>query len=78
MGWQVHYRRGDKQFRAPAADRSTAVAVACILIRDGHDVVKLESISGETLETDEINAFAAVTPLRRWFRRASRLWYLKR
>jgi hypothetical protein len=54
MSWQVHYRRGDEQFRAPAADRSTAVAVACILIRDGHDVMKLESISGETIETDEI------------------------
>jgi hypothetical protein len=54
MDWQVHYRRGDQQFRAPAADRSTAVAVACILIGDGHDVVKLESTSGETIETDEI------------------------
>jgi hypothetical protein len=54
MNWQVHYRRGDQQFRAPAADRSTAVAVACILIGDGHDVVKLESTSGETIDTDEI------------------------
>jgi hypothetical protein len=54
MSWQVHYRRGVKQFRAPTADRSTAVAVACILIRDGHDVIKLESISGETIEPDEI------------------------
>jgi hypothetical protein len=54
MDWQVHYQRGDQQFRAPAADRSTAVAIACILIRDGHDVVKLESTSGETIETDEI------------------------
>ena len=53
MGWQVHYQRGDQQFRAPA-DRSTAIAVACILIRDGHDVVKLESIAGETIETDDI------------------------
>jgi hypothetical protein len=54
MDWQVHYQRGNQQFRAPAADRSTAVAIACILIRDGHDVVKLESTSGETIETDEI------------------------
>jgi hypothetical protein len=54
MGWQVHYRRGDQQFRAPAADRSTAVAIACILLRDGHEVVKLESVSVETIETDEI------------------------
>jgi hypothetical protein len=54
MDWQVHYRRGGEQFRAPAADRSTAVAVACILIRDGHDVVALQSTSGETIETDEI------------------------
>jgi hypothetical protein len=54
MGWQVHYQRGDQQFRAPAADRSTAVAIACILIRDSHDVVKLESTAGETIETDEI------------------------
>jgi hypothetical protein len=54
MGWQVHYQHGDQQFRAPAADRSTAIAIACILIRDGHDVVKLESTAGETIETDEI------------------------
>jgi hypothetical protein len=54
MGWQVHYQRGDQQVRAPAADRSTAIAIACILIRDGHDVVKLESAAGETLETNEI------------------------
>jgi hypothetical protein len=54
MDWQVHYQRGNQQFRAPATDRSTAVAIACILIRDGHDVVKLESTSGETIETDEI------------------------
>lgn len=54
MDWQVHYQRGDQQFRAPAANRSTAIAVACILIRDGHDVVKLESIAGETIEMDDI------------------------
>jgi hypothetical protein len=54
MSWQVHYQRGDQQFRAPAADRSTAIAVACILIRDGHDVVKLESTAGDTIETDDI------------------------
>jgi hypothetical protein len=53
MGWQVHYQRGDRQFLVPAADRSTAIAVACILIRDGHDVVKLESAT-ETIETDDI------------------------
>jgi hypothetical protein len=54
MDWQVHYQRGDQQFRAPAADRSTAIAVACILLRDGHDVVKLESTAGETIKTDDI------------------------
>jgi hypothetical protein len=54
MDWQVHYQSGDQQFRASAADRSTAIAVACILLRDGHDVVKLDSTSGETIETDEI------------------------
>jgi len=55
MNWQVHYQSGNQQFRAQAPDRSTAVAVTCILIRDGHDVVKLESTAGETIETDEIN-----------------------
>jgi hypothetical protein len=54
MAWQVHYQRGDQQFRASAADRSTAIAVACILVRDSHDVVKLESTAGETIEMDEI------------------------
>jgi hypothetical protein len=54
MDWRVHYQCGDQQFRAPAADRSTAVAIACILLRDGHDVVKLESTAGETIRVDEI------------------------
>jgi hypothetical protein len=54
MSWQVHYLSGDQEFRAPAADRTTAIAVACILLRDGHDVVKLESMAGETIETYEI------------------------
>jgi hypothetical protein len=54
MDWQVHYQSGGQQFLAPAADRRTAIAVACILLRDGHDVVKLASTAGETIETDEI------------------------
>ena len=54
MDWQVHYQSGNQQFRAPATDRSTAIAVACILLRDGQDVVKLESTAGETIETHEI------------------------
>jgi hypothetical protein len=54
MSWHVHYRSGSQQLRAPAADRATAIAVACILIRDGQDVVKLESTAGETIETDDI------------------------
>jgi hypothetical protein len=54
MDWQVHFRSGGKQFSAPAADRSTAIAIACILLRDGHDLIKLESTAGETIETDHI------------------------
>jgi hypothetical protein len=57
MEWQVHYQSGGQQFRAPAADRRTAIAVACILLRDGHDVVKLDSTAGETIDTDEIKRF---------------------
>jgi hypothetical protein len=54
MGWQVHYQRGDQLFCAPAADRKTAITVACILLRDGHDVVRLESTEREKIERDEI------------------------
>ena len=54
MVWRVHYQRGDREFNAPAADRSTAIAIACILLRDGHHVVKLESTTGETIETDHL------------------------
>jgi hypothetical protein len=54
MGWHVHYQSGGREFRAPAADRQTAICVACILLRDGHDVVKLESPAGETIEPTEI------------------------
>lgn len=54
MIWQVHYRRDGRQFRATVADRTTALAVASILLRDGHDVVKLESSAGETIEEGDI------------------------
>jgi hypothetical protein len=65
MGWQVHYQRGAHQFGATAPNRSTAIAIACILIRDGHDVVKLASTAGETIETDDIKRLCGrVTPLR--------------
>jgi hypothetical protein len=74
MSWQVHYQRSEQQFHAPAADRSTAIAIACILIRDGHDVIKLVSTAGETIETDEIKRLLRpVTPLGRWFRGAAHL-----
>jgi hypothetical protein len=54
MSWQVHYQSDGRQYRASAVDRSAAVAIACILLRDGHDVVKLESLSGETIEAHEL------------------------
>jgi hypothetical protein len=54
MSWQVHYRRGDQRFSAPVADRVTAITVACILLRDGHDVVRLESTERERIDRDEI------------------------
>ena len=54
MEWQVHYESGGRQFSAPAADRSTAIAVAGILIRDGHEQVRLLSTAGEAIEPDEI------------------------
>jgi hypothetical protein len=54
MSWHVHYRNGGEQFRVLAIDRKTAISVACILLRDGHEVVKLESSAGETIETHEV------------------------
>jgi hypothetical protein len=54
MGWQVHYQRGEQLFSAPAADRTTAITVACILLRDGHDVVRLESTECDKIDRDEI------------------------
>jgi hypothetical protein len=54
MEWQVHYQSGGRRFSAPAADRSTAIAVAGILIRDGHEQVRLVSTAGEAMEPDEV------------------------
>jgi hypothetical protein len=54
MNWQVHYQNDGRQFRATVADRTAAIAVASILLRDGHDVVKLESSAGETIEKADI------------------------
>jgi hypothetical protein len=54
MEWQVHYQSGGRRFSAPAVDRSTATAIACILIRDGHEIVTLVSKAGETIEPEEI------------------------
>jgi hypothetical protein len=54
MWWHVHYQRDGRQFRAAVADRTAAIAVASILLRDGHDVVKLESCEGESIEEADI------------------------
>lgn len=54
MDWQVHYQSGGQRFSALAADRSAAIAVACILIRDGHEIVTLVSKTGETIEPEVI------------------------
>ena len=54
MSWQVHYQKGDQLFSVPATDRRTALTVACILLRDGHDVVGLESTEREKIDRDEI------------------------
>jgi hypothetical protein len=54
MEWQVHYQSAGRRFSAPAADRSTAIAIACILIRDGHEVVRLVSTAGEAIESDMV------------------------
>jgi hypothetical protein len=54
MDWQVHYQSGGRKFSAPAADRSTAIAVARILIRDGHEDVTLVSSAGEAIDPDEV------------------------
>jgi hypothetical protein len=54
MDWRVHYQSDDREFSAPAADRSTAIAIACILLRDGHHVVNLKSGTGETIEADQL------------------------
>jgi hypothetical protein len=54
MNWELHYQKNGEQFRVPADNRMAAIAVACILLRDGHDVMKLESIAGEKIETNEI------------------------
>ena len=57
--WYVHYQIRGQQFSAPAADRATAIAVACILLRDGHEVMKLESSAGDIIESPEIQTRCA-------------------
>ncbi len=54
MQWQLHYRKDGQEFRALAQDRSAALAVACILLGDGHEVVRLESLAGDTIDAHEI------------------------
>jgi hemolysin III len=46
----VPYQKGRQEFRALAEDRSAAVGVACFLLADDDDVMRLESVSGETIE----------------------------
>ena len=60
MAWQVHYQRDGRKFRAIVADRTTAIAVASILLRDGHDVVKLEASPGETIEKADIRRLCGI------------------
>ena len=59
MNWQMHYQSGGQQFRSAAADRKTALAIACTLLHDGHDVMNRKSTAGEAILTTRLNVFAS-------------------
>jgi hypothetical protein len=45
--WYIHLRRDGQEVRHPAISLENAIAVACVLISDGLDVVKIETVSGD-------------------------------
>lgn len=44
--WKIHIRKDEKHFQHIAHDWSAALAVVCILIRDGIEVERIEGPDG--------------------------------
>jgi hypothetical protein len=59
VGWVIHYRAGPDFKFAEAPTRSSALDLACALIRGGADVLFLEGPLGETVGRQEIDGYCA-------------------
>jgi hypothetical protein len=57
MAWIIHIRRGDQRHRHEAQELSAALAVACLFLRSGIEVERIEGPDGMEI------VGAAVRPL---------------
>ena len=54
MPWTVHIRKGDQRFRHAAAELHRALAVACLLLRDGIEVERIEGPDGLEIDVEAV------------------------
>ena len=59
MAWIVHYRTGDDFKSVDAPTKTSALDLACALIREGADVLFLQGPNGETVGRQEIEEHCA-------------------
>jgi len=59
MVWIVHYRAGADFKSTDAPTKTSALDLACALIREGADVLFLQGPSGETVGRQEIETHCA-------------------
>ena len=59
MDWVIHYRAGTDFKSAEAPTMSSALDLACALIREGADVLFLQGPRGETVGRQEIDTHCA-------------------
>jgi hypothetical protein len=59
--WTIHIRRNDTHFEHVAQELSSAIAVACLLLRDGIDVDAITGPDGFYLDNDAIRPLCGET-----------------
>lgn len=54
VAWTIHIRKDERRFQHEAFGLSDALAVACLLMRDGIEVERIEGPDGMRITADAI------------------------
>lgn len=52
MPWTIHIRKGEQRFQHTASELHGALAVACLFLRDGIEVERIEGPDGMQIDVD--------------------------